>query len=105
MSTALLRAGDYQRAKLLLNTILQAHPACVQAHVQLVHTHLHLEQSLWPKALQIARCVPPSGCQCCKQHQGWIRSSDRAMINPINSCCSTRVSSCACLDETLTTHL
>jgi hypothetical protein len=55
VSTALLKAGDYQRAKLLLNTILQAHPACVQAHVQLVLTHLHLEQSLWPKALQIAR--------------------------------------------------
>lgn len=54
-STALLAAGEYVRAKLLLNTILQAHPVCVQAHVQLVHTHLHLEQSLWPKALQIAR--------------------------------------------------
>jgi hypothetical protein len=54
-STALLAAGEYVRAKLLLNTILQAHPVCVQAHVQLVHTHLHLEQSLWPKAVQIAR--------------------------------------------------
>lgn len=54
-TSALLAAGEYSRAKLLLNTILQAHPACVQAHVRLVHTHLHLEQSLWPKALQIAR--------------------------------------------------
>jgi hypothetical protein len=54
-TSALLAAGEYIRAKLLLNTILQAHPACVQAHVRLVHTHLHLEQSLWPKALQVAR--------------------------------------------------
>lgn len=54
-TTALLKAGEYVRAKLLLNTILQAHPTCVHAHVQLVHTHLHLEQSLWPRALQIAR--------------------------------------------------
>lgn len=56
-ATALLKAGEYVRAKLLFNTILQAHPACVQAHVQLVQTLLHLEQSLWPKALQVARCA------------------------------------------------
>lgn len=55
-ATALAAAGEYTRAKLLLNTILQAHPACITAHVQLVHTHLHLEQSLWPKALAISRC-------------------------------------------------
>jgi hypothetical protein len=54
-SAALLKAGEYVRAKLLLNTTLQAHPGCAPAHVQLVLTHLHLEQSLWPKALQIAR--------------------------------------------------
>lgn len=54
-STALLGAGEYDRAKLLLSSVLQAHPDSVQAHTQLVLTHLHLEQSLWPKALQIAR--------------------------------------------------
>ena len=58
-ASTLLRAGEYLRAKLLLNTVLQAHPTCVQAHVQLVHTHLHLEQSLWPKALQVARYACP----------------------------------------------
>jgi hypothetical protein len=47
--------GDYLRAKLVLDTILQSHSSCIEAHVSLVHTHLHLGTSHWPKALQVAR--------------------------------------------------
>lgn len=51
----LLSLGEYSRARLLLNTILQAQDDCVEAHVLLVHTLLRLGESHWPKALHDAR--------------------------------------------------
>lgn len=47
--------GEWSRARLLLNTVLQARDDCVEAHVLLVQTLLHLGEPQWPKALQEAR--------------------------------------------------
>jgi hypothetical protein len=49
--------GEWPRARLLLNTVLQARDDCVEAHVLLVQTLLRLGEPQWPKALQEARCA------------------------------------------------
>lgn len=52
----LISAGDYARAKLVLSTILQAHPESTEAHMLLVKTCLQLGTRSWPEALKTARC-------------------------------------------------
>jgi hypothetical protein len=54
--------GEWSRARLLLNTVLQARDDCVEAHVLLVQTLLHLGKPQWPKALQEARCAQHMHC-------------------------------------------
>ncbi|KAF8058841.1 NPG1 [Scenedesmus sp. PABB004] len=51
----LLAAGEAVRARLALDTVLQAAEHCLEAHVLLVHTHLALGPSHWQRALAAAR--------------------------------------------------
>lgn len=57
--------GEFQRAQLLLDTVLQAQEDCVEAYALLVQTHLQLggDRHLL-RALQIARCASLLGFAC-----------------------------------------
>jgi hypothetical protein len=51
----LLAGCRYARAKLLLETVLQAHKEHVDAHILLVDTCLQLGSATWPEGLRVAR--------------------------------------------------
>ncbi|WIA39628.1 hypothetical protein OEZ86_005707 [Tetradesmus obliquus] len=67
--------GEWSRARLLLNTVLQARDDCVEAHVLLVQTLLHLGEPQWPKALQEARHAVAT---CC--HRDNASAADQARV-------------------------
>ncbi len=53
----LIDAGDSRRAKLLLETVLQADQGNGQASALLVAACLRLGPKAWPEALAVARCA------------------------------------------------